>query len=72
MRNQGPANLLKFTLDSIPVDTLDQETMRLLRVIADREVLPIEEVISNALDWYIARHEATHDPQHKIIRFPFR
>ena len=54
------------------MDTLDQETMRLLRVIADREGMPIEEVISNALDWYIACHEATHDTQHKIIRFPFR
>jgi hypothetical protein len=71
-KSHPPGKLVKFTLDNIPLDTLDQEIMKLLRVIADQEGRPIKELIAEALDWFIARKEAQRDTQHKIIKFRSR
>jgi hypothetical protein len=57
MKNDCPANVIRFTWGSLPVDALNGQTVRKLRVIAKREGITIEQVISKALDWVLANPE---------------
>jgi hypothetical protein len=49
--------VIKFTWGSLPVDALNRQTMKELRVIANREGTTIEQVMSKALDWVLATPE---------------
>jgi len=69
MKKQPPVNVINFTWGSLPVDALDQQTMKLLRIIADRQGTTIEEVISEALDFVIGRRELEHLAEKKVVRF---
>ena len=55
MTKERPANVIRFTWGSLPVDALNRQTMEELRVIADRKGTTIEQVMSQALDWVLAR-----------------
>jgi hypothetical protein len=59
-------NVTPFTIGGLPMDALDQGTMRLLRAVANRSGWTIQEVIVA----FIAEHEADNDLQTKIIQFP--
>jgi hypothetical protein len=59
-------NVTPFTIGGLPMDALDQGTMRLLRAVANRSGWTIEDVIVA----FIAEHEADNDVQTKIIQFP--
>ena len=57
MKKDRSANVISFTWGSLPVDALDQQTMRDLQIIATREGTTIENVMSKALDWTLARSQ---------------
>jgi len=44
-------NRYQFTWGALPADALNPQTMRELRVIADRQGTTIEQVMSKALQW---------------------
>jgi hypothetical protein len=46
--------LIKFTWGALPADALKPQTMRELRVIANRQGTTIEQVMSKALRWSLA------------------
>jgi hypothetical protein len=46
--------VMNFTWGSLPVDALNPQTMQELRLIASREETTIEQVMSNALQWFLA------------------
>jgi hypothetical protein len=56
--------VIKFTWGSLPADMLNRETMRELRVIANREQTTIEQVMSNALPWFLATPERSSSQTH--------
>jgi hypothetical protein len=51
-------NVIKFTWGSLPVDALNRQTMHELRLIASRQGTTIEQVMSKALQWFLATPEA--------------
>jgi hypothetical protein len=51
--------VFSFTWGSLPSDALSSQTMRELQVIAIRERTSLEQVMSKALDWILARPEGT-------------
>ena len=46
--------VIKFTWGSLPADALNPQTMQELRLIASRRGTTIEQVMSKALDWFLA------------------
>jgi len=54
------------------VDALSQGTMRLLRKIADQDGWTIEEVVTAAMEEFVARRKAEKGLETKIICFPKR
>jgi hypothetical protein len=59
--------VIKFTWGSLPIDALKPETMRELRVIANREGATIEQVMSKALHWFLATPERSSAATKKLI-----
>jgi hypothetical protein len=45
--------VIKFTWGALPADALNPQTMRELRVIANRQGATIEQVMSKALQWFL-------------------
>jgi len=56
--------LIKFTWGVLPADALNPQTMRELRVIANRQGTTIEEVMSKALQWALGMSDRIQG-QHK-------
>jgi len=69
---KSPENVAPFTIGGWPVDALSQGTMRLLRKIADQDGWTIEEVMTAAMDEFVARRKAEKELETKIICFPKR
>jgi len=67
-----PDNVEVFHIADLPVDTLDQGMMRLLRKIADEKGWTVEEVIVAAIEQRVERCKAEQNLDGKIIRFPNR
>jgi hypothetical protein len=67
-----PDNVQVFHIADLPVDTLDQGMMRLLRKIADEKGWTVEEVIAGAIEQWVERCKAEQNLEGKIIRFPNR
>jgi hypothetical protein len=67
-----PDNVEVFHIADLPVDTLDQGMMRLLRKIADEKGWTVEEVIVAAIEQQVERYKAEGNLDGKIIRFPNR
>jgi len=69
---ESPKNVAPFTIGGWPVDALSQGTMRLLRKIADQDGWTIEEVMTAAMEEFVARRKAEKELETKIICFPKR
>jgi hypothetical protein len=69
---KSPENVAPFTIGGWPVDALSQGTMRLLRKIADQDGWTIEEVMTAAMEEFVARRKAEKELETKIIFFPKR
>lgn len=69
---KSPENVAPFTIGGWPVDALSQGTMRLLRKIADQDGWTIEEVMTVAMEEFVAKHKAEKELETKIICFPKR
>jgi len=69
---KSPKNVAPFTIGGWPVDALSQGTMRLLRKIADQDGWTIEEVMTAAMEEFVARRKAEKELETKIICFPKR
>ena len=69
---ESPENVAPFTIGGWPVDALSQGTMRLLRKIADQDGWTIEEVMTAAMEEFVARRKAEEELETKIICFPKR
>jgi hypothetical protein len=67
-----PKNVAPFAIRGWPVDALSQGTMRLLRKIADQDGWTIEEVMTAAMEEFVARHKPEKELETKIICFPKR
>jgi hypothetical protein len=68
----SPKKVAPFTIGGWPVDALSQGTMRLLREIADHDGWTIEEVVTAAMQEFVARRKAEKELEAKIICFPKR
>ena len=69
---ESPENVAPFTIGGWPVDALSQGTMRLLRKIADQDGWSIEEVMTAAMEEFVATRKAEKELETKIICFPKR
>jgi len=49
--------VIDFKWGSLPVEALNQKTMRQLRVIANRRRTTIEKVMAQALDWCLGNRK---------------
>jgi hypothetical protein len=68
-----PQNVTPFLLDGLwPLDALDQPTMAWLRRVADQKDLTVAELLYDAIEEQMAKHEAEKELEMKIIRFPVR
>ena len=65
-------NVAPLTIGGWPVDALSQGTMRLLRKIADQDGWTIEEVMTAAMEEFVARRKAEKELETKITCFPKR
>jgi hypothetical protein len=65
-----PDNVEVFHIADLPVDTLNQGMMRLLRKIANEKGWTVEEVIVVAIEQQVERYKAEQNLDGKIIRFP--
>jgi hypothetical protein len=65
MQNEPSAKVINFTWGSLPVDSLDRQTVGELQMIASRRGVTVEQVMSNALDWFLATPERSSRPTHK-------
>jgi hypothetical protein len=68
----SPKTVAPFTIGGWPVDALSQGTMRLLRKIADQDGWTIEEVMTAAMEEFVARRKAEKELETKVIKFPKR
>ena len=64
-----PKNVAPFTIGGWPVDALSQGTIRLLRKIADEDGWTIEEVMTAAMEEFVATRKAEKELITKIIQF---
>src|SRR5215469_12189255 len=69
---KSPENVAPFTKGGWPVDALSPGTMRLLRKIADQDGWTLEEVMTAAMEEFVARRKAEKELETKIICFPKR
>jgi len=67
-----PKNVAPFTIGGWPMDALSPGTMRLLRKIADQDGWTIEEVMTAAMEEFVARRKAEKELETKITCFPKR
>ena len=67
-----PKNVAPFTIGGWPVDALSQGTIRLIRKIADEDGWTIEEVMTSAMEQFVATRKAEKQLETKIICFPKR
>ena len=67
---KSPQNVAPFTIGGWPVDALSPGTMRLLRKIADQDGWTIEEVMTAAMEEFVATRKAEKELETKIICFP--
>jgi hypothetical protein len=65
-------NVAPFTIGGWPVDAISRGTMRLLRKIADQDGWTMEEVMTAAMEEFVARRKAEKELETKIICFPKR
>ena len=65
-----PPNIVKFRLDGFPLDALDQERMRRLRLTSDRTGVPIPKLIKEVLDETVEAWKAEAELPNKIVKFP--
>jgi len=56
MKKDRLTNVITFTWGSLPVDALNPQTMSELQMIASRKGKTIEQVMSEALDWFLVPH----------------
>jgi hypothetical protein len=66
MKKQRTAKVINFTGGSFLAEALDRQTMSLLRVIAARKGITTEQLMSEALNWFLARRETQLKPKRKI------
>jgi hypothetical protein len=64
-----PKNVAPFTIGGWPVDALSQGTIRLLRKIAHEDGWTIEEVMTAAMEEFVATRKAEKELITKIIQF---
>ena len=64
-----PKNVAPFTIGGWPVDALSQGTIRLLRKIAHEDGWTIEEVMTAAMEEFVATRRAERELKTKIIQF---
>jgi hypothetical protein len=57
MEDKQRVDVINFSWGSLPLDALNQQTVRKLQLIADRKAITIEQVISEALDWVLTTPE---------------
>jgi hypothetical protein len=57
MEDKQRLDVINFSWGSLPIDALNQQTIRKLQLIADRKAITIEQVISEALDWVLTTPE---------------
>jgi hypothetical protein len=69
---KSPENVALFTIGGWPVDALSPGTMRLLRKIADQDGWTLEEVMTAAMEEFVARRKAEKELETKVIKFPNR
>ena len=67
-----PKNVARFTIGGWPVDALSQGTIKLLRKIADEDGWTFEEVITAAMEEFVATRRAERELKTKIIQFQKR
>ena len=67
-----PKNVAPFTIGGWPVDALSPGMIRLLRKIAQEDGWTIEEVMTAAMEEFVARHKPEKELETKIICFPKR
>ena len=67
---KNPPNLVKFRLNGVPLDTLDQKRMRRLRRTSDRMGVPIPDLIHEILRRMIDALIAEAELPNKIVKFP--
>ena len=65
-----PPNIVKLRLDGFPLDALDQERMRRLRIASDRTGVPIPKLIREVLDETVEAWKAEAELPNKIVKFP--
>ena len=65
-----PPNLVKFRLNGVPLDALDQKRMRRLRRTSDRMGVPIPDLISEIFGQMIDVWKAEAELPNKIVKFP--
>src|SRR5512133_1087729 len=65
MKKERTANVVTFAWGSLPVDALNPQTMGELQMIASRKRQTIEQVMSEALDWFLAVPERSSRPTRK-------
>jgi hypothetical protein len=57
MEEKQRADVINFSWGSLPIDALDQRTLKELQIIADRHGMTIEQVMSQALDWVLGTRD---------------
>jgi len=62
-------NIVKFRLDGIPLDSLDQRQIVELRKMSDRTGMPVVELISKAVNRRIEAWVAEAELPKKIVKF---
>ena len=62
-------NIIKFRLGGWPVDALDQEKLRQLRMMADRAGRSVEDQIREGMAEWLATRQAEIELDTKIVRF---
>jgi len=67
---KNPPNLVKFRLNGVPLDALDQKRMRRLRRTSDRMGVPIPDLISEIFGQMIDVWIAEAELPNKIVKFP--
>jgi hypothetical protein len=64
------AKLVKLRLAGFPLDALDQKRMRRLRRASDATGVPIQDLVSDAIDKVIDARIAEAELPNKIVKFP--
>jgi len=65
-----PQNVIAFRIAGWDVHFMNQRLLKAMRRIADRRDWTIEDVINDAVNSFVAKHEAEVELETKIIAFP--